>query len=87
MYNIYTALVLIYIMYIYSVTYTSEAIAGGRRKMTRPIFFPRTGGWGGGHTSVETYTCKERKKDGRRRNNSSANDLCIPRDNIAKKNM
>jgi len=31
MYNIYTALVLIYIMYIYSVTYTSEVIAGKKR--------------------------------------------------------
>lgn len=81
MYNIYTALVLIYIMYIYSVTYTSEAIAGG--KTTRSIFFPRAGE----NIPPTRHTCKERKKDGKRRNNSSAIDLCIPRDNIAKKNM
>lgn len=82
MYNIYTALVLIYIMYIYSVTYTSEAIAGG--KTTRPIFFPRIGE--GEHISDTRPTCKERKK-GRRRNNFSAIDLYNPRGNIAKKNM
>lgn len=84
MYNIYTALVLIYIMYIYSVTYTSEAIAGGEKR-PEPFFFSSDGGKN--HNSDETHTCKEREKDGRRSNNSSAIDLCIPRDDIAKKNM
>lgn len=50
MYNIYTALVLIYIMYIYSVIYTSEAIAGGKRP--DPFFFLGQGK----HTSDKTHT-------------------------------
>lgn len=50
MYNIYTALVLIYIMYIYSVTYTSEAIAGGKNDQTHFFFLGQ-----GEHISDETH--------------------------------
>jgi len=53
MYNIYTALVLIYIMYIYSVTYTSEIIAGEKRP--DPFFL----GSGRKHNSDETRVKRE----------------------------
>lgn len=85
MYNIYTALVLIYIMYIYFVTYTSEAIRPGEKRPD-PFFFLGQGGNILLTRYTHTHTCKGRKKGGRR-NNFFAIDLHIPRDSIAKKNM
>lgn len=74
---------LIYIMYIYCVTYVSEVIVEEKNDQIHP--FPRRKGERTYFRQRGTHACKERmKKKKKKKYDSSANDLCIFARHIAK---
>lgn len=81
MYNIYIAHAYIHYVYILCNIHKSEVIAGEKRP-DQSFFF-----LGEGNTTFdETRVCREeRKRKKIRKKNSSAIDLCIPRDTLLRR--